>query len=288
MEERIAKLESLLKLDERLDKIEKKFRPTGSRGWIVAVVLILSAILPIMQWIQGTLKTERELKIAESVQTLSTQKDWLNMAVRQDLSPQEKQRVLRFLKYIASEEGIKKWAEMELTTVDAEVEKLEVQLAAAEAEKKQAYARIERLQKEREAAISVGGQRVKELSLELESAKKARLSAELEGRRLSEMLTKTPQQSLVTEVFPLMHESHLVGIFGADRFARCHTTFRGWGWEGTGDTPEQVCGNLLRGRKTSTSRGEYRIRGLAWDNGLYISLLLNGEITKSGCSCRLD
>ena len=50
-EERLAALEKAIDLDRRLDLIEKKFGPTGNRGWIIAVTAIISAVLPVMTWV---------------------------------------------------------------------------------------------------------------------------------------------------------------------------------------------------------------------------------------------
>jgi hypothetical protein len=285
---RISQLEHALKLDDRLSRVEKRFGPTGGRGWIVGIVAILSAAIPVMQWLHGYMKTQRELAMAESTQTLSTQKDWLTMAVRQDLSPQEKQRVLRFLKTISSDGAIRKWAEQELDLVDAQVNELQAKLSQAERDKQAALEKIEAVKRDKDKSELTGGLRAKELTKDLEAAQNARRNAEQRAAELSDRLKMPSIGASVVEVVPLLHESQFRGMFGPDRYAKCLSSLSGWGWEEERGTPQQVCGDLLRGKPVTGTLGSYRIQRFNWDNSLYISLLRNGEKAPNGCRCSLD
>lgn len=287
-EERIVKLEEALQLDDRLSRIEKRFGPTGGRGWIVATVGIVSAVLPLMEWIQGYQAKDRELEIVESEQRHNTQKTWLEMAVRQDLPHAAKQRILRFLATTLEVAQMRTWAQEELKIVDKIVEEVERERDVAKTAAEAARAEIDSLRILLLSSANTNQSDLDKANKDLRDAlrrekgtvaKIADLEAKLETPAVK------PEKSFGEPKAYYPSRDAL----GVSLFSTCEKTTRGSVWDQTDkEGSQQICLATLRGTEARGSAGLYAVDSqyVYFDEGLlFWNLKIDGVNSIQWCQC---
>jgi DNA repair exonuclease SbcCD ATPase subunit len=161
---RLSLLEDALKLEERLGSLEKAFQergvvPSKLPWWrdsktITILGALIAAVLPLLTFIDGTLKNSREAQRLLIEQQDKIRQNYLDRVLKPGITEGEQQRLFSLLAKLKSDPEFQEWANEELNAANQKVE-------ALKREKEDVEAKNKTLQEQLDAELQ---QRVAELA----------------------------------------------------------------------------------------------------------------------------
>ncbi len=151
-ETRLSKLEEALRINERLESLEKAFREkTGATQrlpwWrnsktVTILAAMIAAVLPLLTFIDGSLKNTREAQRLLAEQQDKIRQNYLDRVLKPGITEAEQARLFNLLAKLKTDPEFQQWAQDELTAANQKVELLVKEKARIEAERQQILAAL--------------------------------------------------------------------------------------------------------------------------------------------------
>ena len=144
---RLSKLEEALRIDERVESLERsllqKSPATQKLPWwrnsrtITILAAMITALLPLLTFIDGSLKNSREAQRLLAEQQDKIRQNYLDRVLKPGITEGEQKRLFSLLAKLKSDPEFQQWAQDELTAATQKVAELVKEKAQIEAEKQQ-------------------------------------------------------------------------------------------------------------------------------------------------------
>jgi hypothetical protein len=156
---RLLRLESALKLDDRLKSLEEgiaakglidsKPPPWWRNGKTVTVLgALIAAVLPAVTAINGAMQNYRDSQRLLLEQQDKIRQTYLDRALKSDLKPLEQELIFRLLAKLKSDRELQEWANEQLNRASSTVEELNHQKSEQESRNKELEAQIDKLSRD--------------------------------------------------------------------------------------------------------------------------------------------
>jgi len=139
--ERIAAVEQRLGLEDRIDAIEQRLIDHGrvpaqawwrSRKGAIAVAAYVTAMVPILSFVQAEIGRRSEWRRFTWEQQAGTRQDFLDRAMRPGLTEAEQQRIFSFLSKLDADGPLQLWAQEQLLQARVGIQALKGEMGTLE------------------------------------------------------------------------------------------------------------------------------------------------------------